>query len=300
LCPLNNVRLLPGPNGGTRQCTRHQLATPSECERCIKELAHTSGELHMAERALAGVGTPEYRETLYRAFANAAVVLTVNPLTAAMVEPYARDVRVVTAGMDPARFPWPSPENDPLPRNPNRLRILFAGLTHEWMKGFHILREACELLWSKRQDFEVVVTDQAGARNRPEPWSRYVGWQSQDKLPGYMAASDIVVVPTVAQEALGRTAVEGMAAGRPVVASRIGGLSFTIPDGATGLLCEPGNSIDLAAKLSALLNDRDSRERLGLAGRRRFEEHYAWPAIIERHYRPILTRRTSTAAQLRS
>ena len=47
--------------------------------------------------ALAGTGTPKYREALFRAFADAAAVLAVNPLTATMIEPYAKDVRVVTA-----------------------------------------------------------------------------------------------------------------------------------------------------------------------------------------------------------
>jgi len=188
--------------------------------------------------------------------------------------------------MDPTRFPWPFPVDLRAVPTPGRLRVLFAGLTHEWMKGFQVLREACRRLWAGRQDFEVVVTDDLH-EGAPEPWARYVGWQSQGGLPKHMAGSDLVVVPTVAQEALGRTAVEAMASGKPVVASRIGGLPFTVPDGATGLLCEPGDPADLAAKLSALLDDHELRERLGTAGRRRFEEHYAWPTIIERHYRPL-------------
>jgi glycosyltransferase involved in cell wall biosynthesis len=287
LCPLNNVRLLPLGNGVPRQCTRHQLATPDECARCICERGHTSGELHRVERALAGVGSPEYQKSLTRAFAEAAAVMAVNPLTATMVEPHARDVRVVTAGMDPDRFPFPFPDTRKLPKAPGRLRILFAGLTHEWMKGFHVLRAACERLWTERQDFEITVTDSQPDDRSVEPWARYVGWQSQDGLPAHLASADIVVVPTVAQEALGRTAVEGMAAGKPVVASRIGGLSFTVTDGATGLLCEPNDPNDLAAKLSALLADPELRQRLGQAGRCRFEEHYTWPAIIDRHYRPL-------------
>src|SRR5262249_6874659 len=102
---------------------------------------------------------------------------------------------------------------------------------------------------------------------------------------------DVLAMPTVAQEALGRTAVEAMAAGKPVVASHIGGLPFTLADGATGLLCEPGDPADLAAKLERPLPDPALRIRLGEAGRRRFEEHYAWPVIIERHYRPLFKRR---------
>lgn len=286
LCPLNNVRLLPGPDGRPVQCRRHQLATPDACARCVHELGHMSGDLHQAERTLAGVGTAEYQEALFRAFAGAEAVLAVNPLTAAMVEPYAADVRVVTAGMDPSRFPWPFPSARVPPRTPGRLRVLFAGLTREWMKGFEVLRMACAQLWEVRRDFELVATDDP-PDGAAEEYVRYVGWQSQEDLPAHLAGADVVAVPTVAQEALGRTAVEAMAAGKPVVASRLGGLSFTVADGATGLLCKPGDPADLADNLARLFDDPELRARLGAAGRRRFEEEYAWPVIVRRHYLPL-------------
>jgi glycosyltransferase involved in cell wall biosynthesis len=155
------------------------------------------------------------------------------------------------------------------------------------MKGFHVLQEACSMLWQCRQDFEVVATgDPPGQVN---PFTRFVGWQSQEDLPRQLRAADILAMPTIAQEALGRTAVEAMGVGRPVIASRLGGFPFTVIDGATGLLCEPGDPVDLANKIERLLDDRELRERLGLAGRRRFEEHYTWDVIIEKHYRPLLS-----------
>jgi glycosyltransferase involved in cell wall biosynthesis len=149
-----------------------------------------------------------------------------------------------------------------------------------------VLQEACARLWQARQDFELVATgDPPGQANA---CTRVVGWLSQEELPAHLRACDLLAMPTVAQEALGRTAVEAMAAGRPVVASRIGGLPVTVADGATGLLCEPGDAADLADKIGRLLDDPELRRRLGAAGRRRFEEHYAWPVIIDRHYRPLL------------
>jgi glycosyltransferase involved in cell wall biosynthesis len=282
LCPLNNVRLLPDPAGGFRQCGFHQLATPRECARCVGSRGGHSGDLHRVERELSGFGTPAYEERLRRAFAGAEAVLVVNPLGEAMVSPYCRDVRVVTAGMDPARFPWPPPG----PAPGGKKAVLFAGLVGEWMKGFHVLHAACGRLWRRRQDFELVATaDPAGP---VDAFTRYVGWQPQGELPKHLWASAVLAMPTVAQEALGRTAVEAMAAGRPVLASRIGGLPFTVTDGATGLLFEPGDADDLARKLETLLDDEPLRRRLGEAGRRRFEEHYSWPVIVERHYRPLL------------
>ena len=285
LCPLNNVRLLPGGRGGFRQCPTHQLADPDACGACVDRFGQGSGSLHRAERALCGVGTPAYRESLRRAFREAEAVLVVNPLAAAMVGPHAKDVRVVTAGMDPGRFPWPPPARaDAAADRPPRL--LFAGLVEEPIKGFDVLHHACALLWERRQDFELMAT--ADPPGRVDAFTRFVGWQSQDDLPAHIYDCDILMMPTVAQEALGRTAVEAMACGRPVIASRLGGLPFTVVDGATGLLCEPGDPADLARKIATLLDDPALRERLGLAGRKRFEEHYAWPVIIERHYMPLL------------
>jgi len=288
LCPLNNVRLLAQAGGGVRQCHLHQLATPDACYDCLRQRGRWSGSLHQAERALSGVGAGDYYDRLVRVVAAAEACLVVNPHTETLLAPYAKKVCVVTAGMDPARFP----QNGTvplLPRDCPVLRLLFAGLVAEPIKGFDVLHEACARLWQRRQDFELVAT--SDPPGQLDAFTRLIGWQSQQDLPAHLAACDILVMPTIAQEALGRTAVEAMAAARPVVASRLGGLPFTVRDGETGLLCEPGNPDDLAAKLERLLDDPALRRRLGTAGHRRFEEHYAWPVIIDRHYRPLLAQK---------
>ncbi|HKI32092.1 MAG TPA: glycosyltransferase family 4 protein [Gemmataceae bacterium] len=283
LCPLNNVRLLVETDGRASQCPRQQLASPEACLACLRERGHQSGALHQAERALAGVGTPEYHRLLCRSLQEAEAVLALNPFTEAMLSPYARRVCVVPWGMDPARFPWPPPEEErPV------TRLFMAALVTEYMKGFHVLHEACTRLWKKRQDFELVATgDPAG---RVDEFTHFTGWASQEDLPRHYRETDITAVPTIAQEGLSRTSVEAMAAGKPVVASRIGGLPFTVADGATGLLCQPGDADDLARKLAVLLDDAELRRRMGLAGRRRFEEDFAWDVVIEKHYRPLFVK----------
>jgi hypothetical protein len=115
LCPLNNLRLRVEEGERFRQCPLHQLASPADCCRCLMERGRMPGALHQAERELCGVGTPEYHEALLRAFREAEAVLVVNPLAEAMLSPYATCVHVVTAGIDPERFPWPAPEE---PREP--------------------------------------------------------------------------------------------------------------------------------------------------------------------------------------
>jgi glycosyltransferase involved in cell wall biosynthesis len=289
LCPLNNVRLLLRPDGRAAQCPRQQLASPDACRACLQERGPQSGALHQAERALAGVGTPEYHQLLCRSLKEAEAVLVLNPLTETMLSPHARRVFVVPWGMDSARFPWPPPEPRSRAEDKPVTRIFLAALVTEFMKGFHVLHEACARLWPQRQDFELVATgDPPG---RVDEFTRFTGWLSQEELPRHYGETDITAVPTVAQEGLSRTSVEAMAAGRPVVASRIGGLPFTVADGATGLLCQPGDADDLARKLGVLLDDADLRRRMGLAGRRRFEEEFTWDVVIERHYRPLFQKK---------
>ncbi len=286
LCPLNNVRLLPLGPSAFGQCPKNQLANPDDCRVCLRHRGRHSGSLHQAERELAGVGTPEYDALLRRAMQEAEAVLVLNPEVEALLKPYTSRVRVIPWGMDPERFPWPLPET---PDEPGRPKVIFqAGVIGEPMKGFPVLHAACEQLWRTRRDFVLLATvDPPG---QLDPWTRFVGWKSQSLLPKYYHEADVVVVPTIAQEGLSRTSVEAMASGKPVVASRIGGLPYTVTDGETGFLYEPGNSAELAARLQLLLDHSPLRRRLGLAGRRRFEEAFTWPVVIDRHYRPLLAK----------
>jgi glycosyltransferase involved in cell wall biosynthesis len=151
-----------------------------------------------------------------------------------------------------------------------------------------------------RSDFELVVTfDPPG---QIDEFTRSVGWCSLAELPRHYREADICLVPTIAQDSLSRTSVEAMASGIPVIASRIGGLPYTVTDGVTGLLCEPSDPDDLARKITLLLDDSDLRRRMGLAGRKRFDEDFRWEDVIERNFRPLLSgvRRFDSGAKARA
>jgi glycosyltransferase involved in cell wall biosynthesis len=93
--------------------------------------------------------------------------------------------------------------------------------------------------------------------------------------------------------------LEAMAAGVPVVASRVGGIPEQVADGETGLLVEPGDVDGLAAALRRLAADPALRRRLGEAGRARAEEAFDLPAFrrahLEVYSRELARRRLSTA-----
>ena len=296
ICPLNNLRLLAAGPNQVEQCPRNLFATPEVCCRCLAERGPHSGALHKVERELAGVGTQEYYAKLRRSLSDAEAVIVLNPVIEAMLQPYASRVRIVPWGMDAARFPWPPPDGPHAGDQGARATTLFmAAVAGETIKGYHVAHEACRILRQTRSDFELVVTfDPPGPIDE---FTRSVGWCSLAELPRHYREADICLVPTIAQDSLSRTSVEAMASGIPVVASRIGGLPYTVTDGVTGLLCEPGDPVDLARQISRLLDDPDLRRRMGLAGRKRFEEEFVWEDVIERYFRPLLSNRLVVSGQ---
>jgi len=108
----------------------------------------------------------------------------------------------------------------------------------------------------------------------------FVGSIAHTDLPIYYRAADVVAVPSF-YESFGLVAVEAMACGTPVVASRAGGLAFTVDDGQTGYLVPHNDPDALAARLYAVLTDAPLRARLG-AQAIVAAQRFAWPVVASR------------------
>ena len=106
------------------------------------------------------------------------------------------------------------------------------------------------------------------------------GPQPHDALPTYYAAADLTVVPS-RYESFGLVAVESLACGTPVVASRVGGLAYTIEDQQNGFLVPYGDAAALADTLARTLGDAALRARLS-AGARGTAEQYGWERVTDR------------------
>lgn len=105
----------------------------------------------------------------------------------------------------------------------------------------------------------------------------FLGSRSQEILPLYYAAADVVVMPSH-YESFGMVALEAMACGTPVIASRVGGLQFTVRDGITGFHF-PARDVDaLADRLTQILTDKALRERLGRQASA-VAQSYGWDAV---------------------
>jgi D-inositol-3-phosphate glycosyltransferase len=108
---------------------------------------------------------------------------------------------------------------------------------------------------------------------------RFVGPQPQERLRTYYVAADVTVVPSY-YESFGMVALEAMACGSPVIASRVGGLVTTVRDGVTGFLVPESDVGALAERIAALLADPDLRWRIGREGVRWAAQH-RWPCVAE-------------------
>jgi D-inositol-3-phosphate glycosyltransferase len=107
----------------------------------------------------------------------------------------------------------------------------------------------------------------------------FAGPQPQERLRTHYVAADVTVLPSH-YESFGMVALEAMACGSPVVASRVGGLTTTVRDGVTGFLVPEGDVGALAGRLETLLGDADLRWRLGREGVRWAAQH-RWPCVAE-------------------
>ncbi|HSE60873.1 MAG TPA: glycosyltransferase [Candidatus Saccharimonadales bacterium] len=205
-------------------------------------------------------------------------------------------IQVIPVGVDTAVFrPYPArnvrkrlglPADGPL--------VLYAGRL-EWRKGIGTLITAmAELIkrWptatlciigggsstasqamdaDERKRLEEIITSL-----RLQDHVHFLGARPQTVIPAYYAAADVCAVPSY-YEPFGIVPLESMACGTPVVASRTGGLQYTVEDGVSGHHVEPRSHADLAQKLATVI----SRGKITYteAARHRVLRHFAWPRI---------------------
>jgi phosphatidylinositol alpha-1,6-mannosyltransferase len=130
---------------------------------------------------------------------------------------------------------------------------------------------------------------------------RLHGSASDDELIKLYQACDVVVLPALAEtddvEGFGIVLLEAAAAGKPAVATRVGGIPDAVEDGKTGILVEPGDYEGLAQAIAHLLNDPLALSKMGGLARQRTKKEFGWEKILDRYETAFRFGGTSTTDQ---
>ena len=145
---------------------------------------------------------------------------------------------------------------------PSRPIVLYVGKRSPG-KGWPVWLEAIGLIAAKRPDACFVVAGQGDDRIPSADNVRLLGALPHDDTLALYELADVVVHPAVWPEPFSRVLLEAAAAGKAIVATRVGGTPEAVADGVTALLVEPRDPVALADAVTRLLDDETLRRRLG-------------------------------------
>jgi glycosyltransferase involved in cell wall biosynthesis len=155
--------------------------------------------------------------------------------------------------------------------------------------GVHFLIEAMPKICLKKK-VKLVVAGDGPLRDRIEKRLKdlkieknvmLLGTVPNDKMPGIISSGDLIVIPSL-MEATSVAALEAMACGKAIAASRVGGLPEII-DKQVGFLMEAGNPFDISEKINIALNDINLLKRKGKAARERVVKNWSSNRLVKEH-----------------
>jgi glycosyltransferase involved in cell wall biosynthesis len=159
----------------------------------------------------------------------------------------------------------------------------------EQRKGHRYLLEAAALLKARGLKLKYLVGGAGALRAELEKRAAHEGLQDTvdfvgfvSDAPGFFAGVDIFVMPSL-YEGLGVAVLEAMAGGKPVVASRVGGLAESVIDGETGILVPARDSRALADAIAKLVSEPEQAQKMGRQGRVRVLEHFSMEQMAKQN-----------------
>ncbi len=199
-----------------------------------------------------------------------------------------RDASVIPNGIELKRF-------ERLPRRStvksaasDEKTLLFVGRLDP-IKGVAYLIEAMNTIVKRNPQVRLLLVGDGKERRSLETlveelrlveYVSFVGKVPNEKVPEYMAATDVLVLPSLS-EGFPVVLLEAMACGLPIVATNVGGIPEIVRDGENGFLVEPESSKEIAEKVLKLLENDELRRRIS---QNNFEQakNYSWEAVVDK------------------
>ena len=200
-------------------------------------------------------------------------------------------IHVISNGVNPHRFPVGLQPSHPSPEDV--FTVGFVGTLKPW-HGLSVLLDAFADLHQSRPNSRLLIVGDGTERDwlieelasrRLENAAHLTGAVAPSEVPGLLASMDVGVAPYPLESSFYFSPLkvfEYMAAGLPVVASRVGQLAELIQGGENGLLCPPGDAKALTAALHRLQRDTALRTRLGRSARGTVLTHYTWDGVARK------------------
>ena len=179
-------------------------------------------------------------------------------------------------------------------RNPTSAVHLFAPGLLASFKGFSVLINAMKSVVENNPNVNLIIAGDGPQskslkkltnKNKLDHCITFAGKIPFAKLAEQYSNCDIVVFPSIYPEPFGRVALEALYFGKPVVASRVGGIPEVVNDGTTGLLVSPENTAELANAIISLVNNPQLRDSIGKNGKSIIKDKFSTQAIVDKHLR---------------
>jgi glycosyltransferase involved in cell wall biosynthesis len=179
-----------------------------------------------------------------------------------------RSIRLIYSGIDP--MPYTGLQSDAHRATDSAVVAMLAVLQER--KGHRFLLDAARVLKGRGRKIRYVFAGDGSLKTQLQTLVQTLGLREEvsfvgfvEDVPKFLSSIDVLVLPSL-YEGLGVAALEGMAAGKPVVATRVGGLAESIVDGETGFLVPPEDGAALADAIDRLVADPSMARAMGRKG----------------------------------
>lgn len=205
-------------------------------------------------------------------------------------------IEIIPPGVDIHTYKKPEKEKKRISDLPDK--YIFCLSRIDANKGHDLLLNAFDIVSKEIDDIHLVI---GGGSPNPKPREKEVysnmkkiikekniervhiiGYVPDDKLVQYYQEAEFFVLPSIF-EPFGMTSQEAMACGKPVIASKYGGIKQILSHNKNGLLVDPKNSTEFADAMIKILKDEQLKQSLGDEANRIIQEEYSWEAMAEKH-----------------